>query len=128
MFCGEKELNVLKLKLNRWSSWQVWSVGTLLSGTLLQLGSSGWAAVPKTTLTEPRRAIAKDELLRDQRLSQEMVELSIPREGAPDFDPELMRLSSSERQYREKLPGLSGHSRLRSVVARVTAQPYKSKK
>ncbi len=116
---------MLKFTLCQCKSWGALSVGVIAAGVLFQITPSSWASIPRTRLPAPHTMTAKDELLKEQRLSQQMSELSMQHEGAPDFDSDLARLSSRERQYRERLPGLSGHPRLKSVVSRVAGQPYK---
>jgi hypothetical protein len=102
------------------------SLGVIAAaGVLVQMIPSSWASIPRSRLPAPHTLTAKDELLKEQRLSQQMTELAMQHEGAPDFDSDLAQLSSRERQYRERLPGLSGHPRLKSVVSRVASQPYK---
>jgi hypothetical protein len=120
-----KEQYVLKFTFCQPKSWGALSLGVIAAGVLFQTTSTSWASIPKSRLPAPHTMTAKDELLKEQRLSQQMTELSMKHEGAPDFDSDLAQLSSRERQYRERLPGLSGHPRLKSVVSRVAGQPYK---
>ncbi|MBU6376323.1 MAG: hypothetical protein KGQ59_10035 [Bdellovibrionales bacterium] len=101
----------------------------IMAASVVLLGASGsLASIPQSRLVAPRTVVPRDEIVRDQRVSEQMTELEISRENAPDFESDLARLSTRERQYRERLPGLSGHSRLKSVVSRVSAQPYRSLK
>lgn len=117
---------MLKFTCRPSRSWGVLSLGVIAAaGVLVQMIPSSWASIPRSRLPAPHTLTAKDELLKEQRLSQQMTELAMQHEGAPDFDSDLAQLSSRERQYRERLPGLSGHPRLKSVVSRVASQPYK---
>ena len=112
-----RSLCVLSRILRQSFSWSVL--------VLAALATVSRASLPGAAPGVPDGFSAKKELMREQQLSEQMTEIAMAREGAPDFDLELARLSSRERQYREKLPGLSGHPRLRSVVGRVAVQPYR---
>ena len=94
----------------------------------LQGAERSLASIPQSRLPVPHTVVPREEILRDQRVSQQMTELDMSHESAPDFDADLARLSVRERQHREKLPGISSHPRLKSVVSRVAAHPYQSRK
>jgi len=105
-------------------------LGTAVVATTVFLHGAGgsWASIPRSRLAAPHTVVPREEILREQRVSEQMAEMEMSRENAPDFESDLARLSTRERQYRERLPGLSGHPRLKSVVSRVVSHPYQSLK
>jgi hypothetical protein len=103
-------------------------VASGMSSILAVATASAGVAPAHQPVIKPPGFSAREELLRDQQVSDRMVELDLAPEPAPDFDSDLAKLSIRERQYRERLPSLAHHPRLKSVVSRVSAKPYSSRR
>lgn len=67
-------------------------------------------------------------ITRDAALYDKIKQLDLERAAEPSFEDELSRLSSQEGRYKEKLPGLAAHPRLKSAVKRLSAGPYRARR
>jgi len=108
-----------------WNEKITWTGSAVFAAAIL---TAGFVVRPGVSTFGPRSlaSIAPQEAItRDQSLSDKMTELKMERERAPDVEGDLARLGAKEGQYRERLPGLSGHAHLRGVVARVSKTPYR---
>lgn len=99
-------------------------LASVLASVLVHGSKASWASVSRDSGVGPRSLVPREEIRRNRQLSDRMTELEVSREDAPEFDADLARLSSRERQHRERLPRLSRHPRLKSVVSRVSARRY----
>ncbi len=68
----------------------------------------------------PKRSRITD----DTAIYQQLSEIKVPREGSPNFDSDIQRLSQIESRYREK-PPLSAHSRIQAPLERVSKRSYR---
>lgn len=85
----------------------------ILAGFAFVASGSALAAVPKT-----------GTISNDTALYQNLTEIKSAREHNPNFDRDLAVLSSIERRYRESLPSLVLHPRLKAPIQRVSAKQY----
>ncbi|MFN7686049.1 MAG: hypothetical protein ACK5QT_11635 [Oligoflexia bacterium] len=107
---------------------------SLLSATTVAFWSVGFFSGPLTSgkrslssLSSGHSADTGSRITRDAALYDRIKQLDLHRSPTPSFDDELSRLAAQESRYHEKLPGLSGHPRLRSVVKRVSAGSYSAR-
>jgi hypothetical protein len=78
-----------------------------------------------SSLSAPRTGM---KITRDAALYDQIKQLDLERAAEPSFEDELSRLSSQEGRYKEKLPGLAAHPRLKSAVKRLSAGPYRARR
>jgi len=84
------------------------------------------ALLGMTTLTiamgsAPKKSIITD----DTAIYQNLSDISVPKEGDPNFDADISKLSGLENQYRERLPSLSKHPSMRGPMQRITQKKYR---
>ena len=92
--------------------------GALIAGTAVSLSIvAGWASVPA-------KPGAPNGVTDDTALYQNLSEIKIGKELAPNFDQDLAYLSAQEVRYYEKLPSLYNHPRLRAPVKRISNTQY----
>ena len=61
----------------------------------------------------------------DTALYQRLSEIKVNHEKDLSFDRDIAVLASSEGKYRERLPGLSSHPRLKGPMHRISQKPYR---
>lgn len=62
----------------------------------------------------------------DTAISQSLSEIRVSPERELNFDSDIARLSALEGRYRESLPSLASHPRLRGPIHRINQQKYKA--
>ena len=91
----------------------------------LSAGLSVGMIVGITSLSAALGSVPSHRITDDTALYQRLSEIRAPRENKPNFDSDISRLSSVESRYKENLPSLAGHPRLRAPIERVSAQKYR---
>lgn len=95
----------------RWK--QMWVLSGSCVGALLATLSIALGSVPKS-----------EQVTNDTALYQELSELRVRKEPAPNFDSEIARLSALEGRYQERLPDLASHPRLAGPMKRLSGRKY----
>ena len=86
---------------------------------------SSVAVMGLTTLSVAMGSVpSRSRVTDDTAIYQNLSEIRVGKEVNLNFDSDIARLSASEGQYREKLPALSQHPRLRAPMKRVAQQKY----
>ena len=89
---------------------------------LMWLGCATVAGL--TTLSIAMGAVPSGRVTDDTAIYQHLSEIKVSKDGRPNFDGDIQRLSSLEPAYREKLPALSRDPRLTGPMKRIANQPY----
>lgn len=79
------------------------------------------------TLVTASMAAVPSRVTDDTALYESLSEIRSRRQAELRFDTGLKRLSAVEPTYRERLPSLAKHPRLKNVVKRVSNQTYKKR-
>ena len=61
----------------------------------------------------------------DTAIYQNLSDIRVAREAELNFDGDIARLSAAEADYKEKLPSLAQHPRIKGPVQRVSQQKYR---
>ena len=113
----------------------------LISFTVLSLTAlSAWALLPASVPAFVPPALSPSRLLAaltpampsgrntpvtdDTALYQNLSEIRVAKQKDLNFDSDLSQLSASEHRYREKLPPLGNHPRIKPTLERISQQPY----
>ena len=78
-----------------------------------------------TSLSIAMGAVPANRITDDTAIYQRLSEIRAPHEAKPNFDGDISRLSSVEGRFKENLPSLAGHPRLRAPISRISAQKYR---
>jgi hypothetical protein len=87
----------------------------------------GGIAIGVTTLSiasVPLHRAVKD----DTAIYQNLSEIRVEKQGRPNFDQDIQKLSQLEDNYQERLPSLAEHPRLKGPMKRVSQQKYSPSK
>lgn len=66
-----------------------------------------------------------DRVTDDTVIYQNLSEIRAAKEADLNFDNDISHLSNSENHYREKLPSLADHPRLKAPMQRINSQKYR---
>lgn len=78
-----------------------------------------------TTLSIALGSIPNGRITDDTVIYQNLSEIRVAKEAAPDFDSDVARLSNLEGRYREQLPSLANNPRLVGPMKRISTQKYR---
>ena len=100
---------------------------TMRTKKLHQVLWFGFGIAMGATLVTASMAAVPSRVTDDTALYESLSEIRSRRQAELRFDTGLKRLSAVEPTYRERLPSLAKHPRLKNVVKRVSNQTYKKK-